>query len=146
MKISVIVPIYNMENFIARTISCLKAQDEPNLEFLLVNDGSTDSTLSLMQEMCAGDARFHIFTTENKGYGHACNFGIRQAAGDFLLFLSRMTISPMISILTFAKLPSTTYRLILLDTMEYIAMKMAHPAFCITGNKILQEGFLTNSP
>ncbi len=83
MKISVIVPIYNMENFIARTISCLKAQDEPNLEFLLVNDGSTDSTLSLMQEMCAGDARFHIFTTENRGYGHACNFGIRQAAGDF---------------------------------------------------------------
>ena len=86
MKISVIVPIYNMENFIARTISCLKAQDEPNLEFLLVNDGSTDSTLSLMQEMCAGDARFHIFTTENRGYGHACNFGIRQAAGDFFCY------------------------------------------------------------
>ena len=64
----------------------------------------------------------------------------------FLLFLSQMTISPMISILTFAKLPSTTYRLILLDTMEYIAMKMAHPAFFITGNKILQEEFLTNSP
>ena len=83
MKISVIVPIYNMEKFIFQTISCLKNQDESNLEFLLVNDGSTDSTLSLMQELCAGDSRFHIFTTANKGYGHACNFGIRQATGEF---------------------------------------------------------------
>ena len=83
MKISVIVPIYNMENFIARTISCLQEQEEPNLEFLLVNDGSTDSTLSLMQKMCEGDARFQIFTMKNRGYGSACNFGIRQASGDY---------------------------------------------------------------
>ena len=66
MKISVIVPIYNMENFIARTISCLQEQEEPNLEFLLVNDGSTDSTLSLMQKMCEGDARFQIFTMKKQ--------------------------------------------------------------------------------
>ncbi len=83
MKISVIVPIYNMENFITRAISCLKAQDEPNLECILVNDGSTDATLSIAERLCADDGRFHIFSTENRGYGHACNFGIRQATGDF---------------------------------------------------------------
>lgn len=83
MKISVIVPIYNMENFIARAISCLQEQEEPNLEFLLVNDGSTDSTLSLMRKMCEDDARFQIFTMKNRGYGYACNFGIRQASGDY---------------------------------------------------------------
>lgn len=83
MKISVIVPIYNMEKFIARAISCLKVQDEPNLECILVNDGSTDATLSIVERLCAGDGRFHIFSTENRGYGHACNFGIRQATGDF---------------------------------------------------------------
>ena len=83
MKISVIVPIYNMEKFIARAISCLRTQDEPNIEFILVNDGSTDATLSIAERLCAGDGRFHIFSMENKGYGHACNFGIRQATGDF---------------------------------------------------------------
>ncbi len=83
MKISVIVPIYNMEKFITRTISCLKAQDAPHLEFLLINDGSTDSTLSLMRELCAGDPRFQIYDMENRGYGHACNFGIKKATGEF---------------------------------------------------------------
>ncbi len=83
MKISVIVPIYNMEKFIARAISCLKAQEKPHLEFILVNDGSTDSTPALIRELCADDARFHIYDMENKGYGHACNFGIRHATGDF---------------------------------------------------------------
>lgn len=83
MKISVIVPIYNMEKFIAQAISCLKAQDEPNMEFILVNDGSTDATLELMNQLCADDKRFCIFSMENRGYGHACNFGIKQATGDF---------------------------------------------------------------
>ena len=83
MKISVIVPIYNMEKFIMRAISCLKAQDEPNIEFLLVNDGSTDATLNILEQLCANDGRFHIFSMENRGYGHACNFGIKQATGDF---------------------------------------------------------------
>lgn len=83
MKISVIVPIYNMEKFIARAISCLKAQDEPNVEFILVNDGSTDATLSILEQLCTRDGRFHIFSMENRGYGHACNFGIEQATGDF---------------------------------------------------------------
>lgn len=84
MKISVIVPIYNMENFIAQTISYLKAQKSSNLEFLLINDGSTDNTLNIMQQLSADDKRFNVFTMENKGYGHACNFGIKQASGDFI--------------------------------------------------------------
>lgn len=83
MKISVIVPIYNMEKFISRAIQCLKIQDEQNIEFLLINDGSKDSTLSIMRELTAGDTRFQIFDMENKGYGHACNFGIKQATGEF---------------------------------------------------------------
>lgn len=69
--------------FIARAIGCLKAQDEPDLEFLLVNDGSTDATLPMAERLCAGNGRFCIFSMKNRGYGHACNFGMRQATGDF---------------------------------------------------------------
>lgn len=83
MKISVIVPIYNMEKFIARAISCLKAQDEANIEFILVNDGSTDATLSIVERQCINDRRFNIFSIENHGYGYACNFGIKQATGEY---------------------------------------------------------------
>ena len=78
------------ENFIARTISCLQEQEEPNLEFLLVNDGSTDSTLSLMQKMCEGDARFQIFTMKNRGYGLPAISGSDKPLEIILPFLSRM--------------------------------------------------------
>ncbi len=84
MKISVIVPFYNMEAFAARAVSSLKNQDEPNVEFILVNDGSTDNTLSILQNLCAKDERFQILNIEeNQGYGRAVNVGIQQSKGDF---------------------------------------------------------------
>ena len=83
MKISVIVPIYNMEKYIERAITCLKAQDEKNIEFILVNDGSTDSTKNILEKLCKKDKRFCIFNINNKGYGYACNYGIRNSNGEF---------------------------------------------------------------
>lgn len=83
MKISVIVPIYNMEKFIIQTITCLKEQNENNIEFLLINDGSTDNSLKIINSLCDKDKRFRIFNIDNKGYGHACNLGIKHSTGDF---------------------------------------------------------------
>ncbi len=86
MKISVIVPIYNMEKFITRAISCLKKQDldESEMEALLINDGSTDATSRILEQLCEDDKRFHISTIENHGYGYACNLGLQKATGDFV--------------------------------------------------------------
>lgn len=83
MKISVIVPIYNMEDFIEQTIKCLMEQDDTNIEFLLINDGSTDETLNIMKNICENDKRFRIFSIKNNGYGYACNLGINQSKGSF---------------------------------------------------------------
>ena len=83
MKISVIVPIYNMEHFILQTIKCLKEQDEKNIEFILINDGSTDNSLKIIKSLCSEDKRFRIFDINNRGYGHACNLGIKYSTGDF---------------------------------------------------------------
>ncbi len=83
MKLSVIVPICNMEKFLVRAITCMKAQDEASLEFLLINDGSTDRSLDLAEEFCGRDARFRIFSMANRGYGHACNFGFSMARGEY---------------------------------------------------------------
>ena len=82
--ISVIIPIYNMEKFILRTVNCLKKQDAQDIEFLMVNDGSTDCTLELMTRAIDDDNRFRILTITNQGYGHACNLGIFEAKGEYV--------------------------------------------------------------
>ena len=84
MKISVIVPIYNMEKFIEGTISCLKNQKEEEIEFILINDGSTDNTSKLLKQLTARDERFNVLEIENQGYGHACNLGIGKSTGEFI--------------------------------------------------------------
>lgn len=84
MKISVIVPIYNMEDRILHAVDCLKAQDYPNLEFIMINDGSTDGTLALLERAVAGDGRFIVISGENKGYGYTCNHGIEKSSGDYV--------------------------------------------------------------
>ena len=142
MKISVIVPIYNMEKFISRAIQCLKIQDEQNIEFLLINDGSKDSTLSIMRELTAGDTRFQIFDMENKGYGHACNFGIKQATGEFFAIFEPDDSIPQIFIPVCIMLRNVTSRLMLSDIMEYIVMKMDYYVHYIAGIKILQVKLL----
>ncbi len=88
MLVSVVVPIYNMEKFIAKTVACLRSQIcgvGQQLEFLLINDGSTDRTLEIIQEQNIDqDSRFRLVTTENQGYGNACNLGFRIASGDYV--------------------------------------------------------------
>lgn len=84
VKISVIVPIYNMEQFIERAITCLKRQNMTALEFILINDGSTDKTGMLLTKQIQGDTRFRLFSIQNHGYGYGCNYGIAHAQGDYI--------------------------------------------------------------
>lgn len=84
MKISVIVPIYNMEDRILHAVDCLKAQDYPHLEFIMINDGSSDGTLALLKDAVAEDERFIVLSRENKGYGYTCNQGIEKSSGDYV--------------------------------------------------------------
>ena len=81
VKISVVVPIYNMEKFILHAVTCLKEQDMEDVEFLLINDGSTDRTMEILTELVEGDSRFRILSIENHGYGYACNYGMKHARG-----------------------------------------------------------------
>lgn len=85
-KFSIIIPIYNAEMTIARTISVLKKIGNENFEVLLVNDGSTDSTEKVVKNTVGNDTRFQLLSKKNEGPGLARNFGIEQAQGDYLLF------------------------------------------------------------
>ena len=84
IQISVIVPIYNMQNFIVRTVDCLISQDANDIEFILIDDGSQDNTLALIHQKITGDSRFRVISISNHGYGYACNLGIREARGRYV--------------------------------------------------------------
>lgn len=87
IDVSVIVPVYNAERYMRRCLDSLRDQRGVSLEFICVNDGSTDHSLAILHEYSSYDRRFLIIDQENKGYGAALNVGIRHARGAFIATL-----------------------------------------------------------
>ncbi len=83
-KVSVIVPIMNVEKFLDQCLTSISEQTYKNLEIILINDGSTDGSLSIMQEHAAYDDRIRIIDKPNEGYGASCNRGIEEATGAWI--------------------------------------------------------------
>ena len=87
-KLSVIIPVYNVEAYLAKCLNSVILEDETDYEIILVNDGSTDSSPTIAE---AYRARFpeliRVITTENMGLGSARNTGMAEAVGKFLFFL-----------------------------------------------------------
>lgn len=86
-KVSVIVPIYNAEKTLARCLNSLVAQTYENLEFLLVDDGSTDGSKSICEDYCARCRFFRLISKENGGPSSARNTGIDQSSGKYIYFV-----------------------------------------------------------
>ena len=85
--ISVIIPVYNCEQYLAKCIQSLLEQSYQDFEVVLVNDGSTDSSGRLCDEYAQNDSRFQVIHIENSGPSHARNEGIRNCKGDLIFFL-----------------------------------------------------------
>lgn len=85
VKVSVIVPIYNSEKYLKKCIDSLVNQTLADMEFILINDGSTDSSDSIISEF--NDSRIRYFKRSNHGIGATRNFGIDHANGEFIGFL-----------------------------------------------------------
>lgn len=83
--ISIIVPIYNAERYLNRCIKSLINQTKENLEFILVNDGSTDSSEEIIKSY--KDKRIKYFKNKNQGIGKTRNFGMQKATGKYIMFL-----------------------------------------------------------
>lgn len=86
-SISVIVPLYNVERYVRVCVESVLAQTYPHWELLLVDDGSTDSTPQLCDELATSDTRINVFHKPNGGPSEARNYGLDRAQGDFLVFL-----------------------------------------------------------
>ncbi|MCD7807059.1 MAG: glycosyltransferase [Lachnospiraceae bacterium] len=85
--ISVIVPVYNIKEYLPRCVRSVIAQTYENLEIILVDDGSTDGTGALCDELAAEDSRIQVFHKENGGSSSARNLGIEKARGEYLGFV-----------------------------------------------------------
>lgn len=83
--ISIIVPAYNAEKYIRKCLESLVNQTKEELEFIIVNDGSTDSTEEIIKSF--KDKRIKYFKNKNQGIGKTRNFGIEKAKGKYIMFL-----------------------------------------------------------
>ena len=93
--ISVIIPVYNVEKYLARCLDSVIGQTYENLEIICVNDGSPDNSLAILHEYAAKDARIKIIDQKNAGVSAARNAGLSCATGEFITFVdSDDTIAP----------------------------------------------------
>ena len=86
-RVSVVMPAYNVEQYLAKSMESVLASDYPNIELVVVDDGSTDSTLSIAQQYEAKDSRVKAMTKENGGQGVARNYGVEHSSGKYILFV-----------------------------------------------------------
>ena len=87
MLISIIIPVYNVEDYLHYAIESLEKQTYKNFEIILVNDGSTDDSGKLCDEYSEKYSNVRVFHKENGGLSDARNFGVQQAKGEFITFL-----------------------------------------------------------
>ncbi|MBS4195496.1 glycosyltransferase family 2 protein [Lederbergia citri] len=86
-KITVIIPMYNTECYIANCLDSLKNQTYKNFEALIIDDGSSDNSYKIAHEYSKEDNRFKVFRQENKGASAARNMGLKLANGYYIYFL-----------------------------------------------------------
>ena len=86
-KVSIIVPVYNVEDYLERCVKSIINQTYRNIEIILVDDGSTDKSGILCDELAKCDGRIQVFHKENGGLSDARNYGIDRAIGEYLLFV-----------------------------------------------------------
>lgn len=85
IDISIIVPIYNASKYLEKCLDSLINQTKKELEFILINDGSTDNSEEIIKKY--KDKRIKYFKNENRGIGKTRNFGIEKSSGKYLMFL-----------------------------------------------------------
>lgn len=85
--VSIIIPVYNTDKYLPQCIESTAYQTYDNLEFIFINDGSTDGSPLLLDDAAKSDCRVKIINQKNSGLSAARNRGMREASGDYIMFL-----------------------------------------------------------
>lgn len=87
IKFSIIIPIYNTEQYIEECINSVRKQHYQHWELILVDDGSTDNSLTICEKIAKLEPRIKLFHKENEGVSSARNYGLKYITGDYLIFV-----------------------------------------------------------
>lgn len=85
--VTVIVPVYNVKNYLRKCLESIVKQTYRNLEIILVDDGSNDGSFSICRNFLKIDSRIKMYHTKNMGLSHARNVGLNYANGDYIIFV-----------------------------------------------------------
>ena len=85
--ISVIIPVYNVENYLEECLNSVQHQTYTNIEVILVNDGSTDNSKMICERYCQENRRFHLISQTNQGQSVARNTGVVASTGEYIAFV-----------------------------------------------------------
>lgn len=86
-KVSIIIPIYNLERELERCLESIRNQTYDNLQILLLDDGSKDKSLEICKKYAKNDSRFSVFHHDNRGVAYTRNRGIDLADGKYIMFI-----------------------------------------------------------
>ena len=86
-KVSVIVPVYNVENYIDKCLTSLINQTLKDIEIIIINDGSTDNSQIIINKYAKKYKRIKSYTQENKGQAAARNFGLTKSTAEYITFV-----------------------------------------------------------
>ena len=86
-RLSIVIPVYNAGRYLSSCIKNLRGQTFQDWEAVFVDDGSTDGSGSLLEELTAGEPRFHVIHQENGGTARARNAGLEKASGEYVTFM-----------------------------------------------------------
>ena len=114
-KVSIIVPVYNVEKYLARCLDSIMAQTEHDIEIICVNDGSTDSSASILDAYAAKDSRIRIRTQPNGGLSAARNAGLDIATGDWVMFVDSDDWIPNYAVEGFLKVAAESGALVVVS-------------------------------
>ena len=87
IKISVIIPIYNMEEYLPQCLDSIVSQTLREIEILCIDDGSTDGSEEVLKLYCDRDSRIRVIKQNNQGVSCARNLGIEEASGKYVIFM-----------------------------------------------------------
>ena len=85
--ISLIVPVYNVEEYLEECLESIRKQTYQDIEVILVNDGSTDGSQAICEYFCQTDKRFRLINQKNQGQSVARNRGVKESIGEYLMFV-----------------------------------------------------------
>lgn len=87
MKLSIILPVYNVEDYLEKCIESLYNQKSNDVEFIFVDDGSKDNSLTILENAALKDQRFQVYSKKNEGSGYARNYGLSKSSGEYIYFM-----------------------------------------------------------